>query len=491
MNEIQEMGHVNASNPLPISTNSVDTRGWTSKRRDFLRVLGYGAGSIALGPMLAACGGSNAQTTAEMLRAQLVKDEAFWTDIQKMFILNPEKTYLNIGTAGSMPKVVLDVFSEENRKKAADSGNGYSNLLAQRQQVAPGFGVDADELAFSANTSSGMCHAILGLDWQRGDVVVTTNHEHGGGDTPLAIAVNRYGIEVSRIAMPVGNNQTAATYVKLFDDRIKELKAQGKRVRAMMWSSPTYKTGTMLPIADLMTVVKAHGLISIVDGAHLPGMMAYNYGELGMDFMSGAGHKWQCGPGSTGILIIRNKIRASNPLPLPKWYPVHTSAYSPLERANTATSTYDVAASVTSCGSVHTPMFLALVEACTQWDKIGRKKIETYDIALASYLKEKIAERWGVDSLYSPKDDPKLLSALTSFNPFKVKTDVMDATKSSTFVARMLSDYPQHFVVRNANFAVIGAPSDHYGVRVSTHVWHDANDVDLLVDAMWDLSRKM
>ena len=232
-----------------------------------------------------------------------------------MFILKPEKTYMNIGTAGSMPKLVLDVFDTENRKKAADSGNGYSNLLDLRKQVAPGFGVDADELAFSANTSSGMCHAILGIDWQRGDVVVTTNHEHGGGDTPLKIAQDRYGIEVSRIALPVGNNQTAATYVNLFDERIRALKAQGKRVRAMMWSSPTYKTGTMLPIADLMGVVKAHGLISIVDGAHLPGMMAYNYAELGMDFMSGAGHKWQCGPGSTGILIIRNKMRASNPLP--------------------------------------------------------------------------------------------------------------------------------------------------------------------------------
>jgi isopenicillin-N epimerase len=112
-------------------------------------------------------------------------------------------------------------------------------------------------------------------------------------------------------------------------------------------------------------------------------------------------------------------------------------------------------------------------------------------LALSAYLKEKIVERWGLDSLYSPKDDPKLVSALTSFNPFQVKTDVMDATESNTFVARMLSDYPQHFVVRNSNFAVIGAPSDHYGVRVSTHVWHDANDVDLLVDAMWDLSRKM
>lgn len=110
----------------------------------------------------------------------------------------------------------------------------------------------------------------------------------------------------------MGNNQTAATYVNLFDERIRALKAQGKRVRAMMWSSPTYKTGTMLPIADLMGVVKAHGLISIVDGAHLPGMMAYNYAELGMDFMSGAGHKWQCGPGSTWVPaqgILRRLLR--------------------------------------------------------------------------------------------------------------------------------------------------------------------------------------
>ena len=470
---------------------TLDTSRWTSKRRDFLRMLGYGAGAATLGPMLAACGSSNAQSTSEALRAQLVQDAGFWSGVQGMFVLNPAKTFMNIGTAGSMPSTVLDVFATQNRAKAVDCLNGYSNLLDLRKAAAPGFGVDADELAFSANTSSGMCHAILGIDWEPGDVVVTTNHEHGGGDTPLKIATDRYGIEVSRIAMPVGNNQTAATYVSLFDERIRALKAQGKRVRAMMWSSPTYKTGTMLPIADLMTVVKAHQLISIVDGAHLPGMMAYNYGDLGMDFMSGAGHKWQCGPGSTGILIVRNKIRASNPLPLPKWFPIHTSSYSQLERTTNGTETYDIAATITSCGSVHTPMFMSLVQACKMWDEIGRKKIETYDITLASYLKEKVAERWGVDALYSPKDDPKLLSALTSFNPFQNKADVMNSQKSSSFVARLAAEYPQGFVIRNSNFPVIGAAAEHYGVRVSTHLWHDATDVDLLVEAMWDLSKKM
>ena len=476
---------------LPTRATSDISLGWTTKRRDFLRMLGYGAGAATLGPLLAACGDASGQTAADAARNELLQDEAFWTDVQNMFVLNRDKVYMNIGTAGSMPQVVLDTFATENRRKAEDSGSGYTNLADLRAKVARGFGVDGDELAFSANTSSGMCHAILGIPWREGDVVVTTNHEHGGGNTPLAIAQDRYGIEISRIEMPVGNNQTAATYQSLFDERIRQLKSQGKRVRAVMWSSPTFVTGTMLPIAEIMEVVKAHELISICDGAHLPGMMAYDYGALGVDFMSGAGHKWQCGPGSTGILVMRNKIRPSNPLPLPEWYPIHTSTYVSRPRSTGSQAAFDVAASVTACGSIHTPMFEALGRACEMWDTIGRKKIETYDLALSAYLKERITERWGVNSLYSPKDDPKLVSALTSFNPFRNPADIMNSQKATTFVNRMLSDFSPGFSIRNAGFPVIGYPNNHYGIRISTHVWHDPHDIDRLVDAMWKLSAEM
>lgn len=463
---------------------------WSQNRRDFLRILGSSALAATLGP-LAGCSSGNAASRSDELRQQLLADEGFWAEMNGMFTLNPARRFMNIGTAGSMPRLALDLFDSENRAKAVESGNGYTSLLAERTQVAPGFGVDPDELAFSANTSSGMCHAILGLDWKPGDVVVTTNHEHGGGETPLAIAVARYGIEVSRVAMPVGNNQTAALYATLFDSRIRELRTQGKRVRAMMFSAPSYKTGTMLPIAELIEVAKQHELISIVDGAHLPGMMAYDYAQLGMDFMSGAGHKWQCGPGSTGILIVRNKIRASNPLPLPKWYPIHTSSWTPRERTSNGTASYDIASVITSCGSLHTPMYRALVSACSLWDQVGRKKIETYDLALSAYLKERIAEVWGVDRLYSPKDDPKLVSAVTSFNPFHTASDVMNSARSAQFVARMLSDYSPGFVIRNVNVPVIGAPGDHYIIRISTHLWTSVDDIDRLVAAMSDLSRKM
>ena len=132
-------------------------------------------------------------------------------------------------------------------------------------------------------------------------------------------------------------------YADLFAAEIDRARGAGQRVRALMWSSPTFLTGTMLPIRRIVQVAisKSTGftpIITICDGAHLPGMMAYNYAELGVDFMADAAHKWQCAPGSTGILVIRNKVRPQfNPLPLPGFFPVTTSGL-----AGTASATLSI-----------------------------------------------------------------------------------------------------------------------------------------------------
>ena len=65
----------------------------------------------------------------------------------------------------------------------------------------------------------------------------------------------------------------------------------------------------------------------------------------------------------------------------------------------------------------------------------------------------------------------------------------MPTAKSDAFVKRMLDEYG--YVIRNVNFEVPGSKEQHYGVRVSTHVWSNFDDVNGLVDAMKDLSGKM
>jgi isopenicillin-N epimerase len=450
-------------------------------RRAFLAMLGAaGAGAVFGGAAQAQSAGAGA--------AALRNDADFWKAIRNVFTTNPRLKFMNIGTSGSMPIEVQEVLNTENRRTARESLNGYGNFRAIREQIAPGFGADADEIVISGNTSDGMCHALFGLPWERGDEIVTTNHEHPGGNVPMALLQDRFGVVIKRVTVPVGNNQKAEDYVELFS------KAITPRTKALVWSSPTYKTGTMLPVKMLAKLAMDRGLISICDGAHLPGMMNYNYREIGLDFMAGAAHKWQCGPLGTGILYVRNKMNPQfNPRPLPVYFPAITSSY-PLTgglpaRATGPKETDDLAGRIQSCGSRNMPVFAATAKACEVWDRIGRGKVETYTLALSAYLKEKIVAKWGVDSLYSPKDDPRLVCALTAFNPFRRPADITDKAKSDGYVKRMQDEYG--FIIRNVNFPVPGGDKDHFGVRVSTHIWTNAAEIDQLVDAMWDLSNKM
>ena len=38
-------------------------------------------------------------------------------------------------------------------------------------------------------------------------------------------------------------------------------------------------------------------------------MLDLNFHDIGCDFYAGSGHKWQCGPGATGILFVLNSAQ--------------------------------------------------------------------------------------------------------------------------------------------------------------------------------------
>lgn len=512
--------------PLAPAQAAQDMATWSPMRRDFLKVLGVGAGSLSLGG-LAGCG-ADAQvlpTSAEALRAQLLANESFWTAVRGRFVLNPQKVFMNIGTAGSMPQSVLTKFAADNQTYAVESQSGYGNFLTQRTAIArgtgtlagSGFGVEPDELVVSYNTSDGMSKVLLGIPWERGDVVITTNQEHPGGAVPLGIAVERYGVIVRPITLPVGDGNvmlsdgsmavhTAELYNTLFRNEVLAAKAQGQKVRAIMWSSPTYITGTILPIDQIMKVCKEFNLISICDGAHLPGMMAYNYADLGVDFMAGAAHKWQCSPGSTGILIVRNRARPNAAATLPPYYPVVTSSANTSLQAgarpyktgtsNTVTvpwtqrGDYDIGSALQSIGSIHVPLINGVAQACADWDTIGRKNIETYVLGLSAYAKARIVELWGAGALYTPRD-PMLSSALTSFNPFFGldgtralirRTTATNATVTSSPSSRLVALLAEsNLVVRNSTVPRLTAANttvSELPIRMSTHLWHSPSQVD-------------
>ncbi|QZO01478.1 hypothetical protein [Chenggangzhangella methanolivorans] len=107
------------------------------------------------------------------------------------------------------------------------------------------------------------------------------------------------------------------------------------------------------------------------------------------------------------------------PLPLFNFWPTNTNnTLLTGPRTNDNAATYNVGTAMQSIGNPNYPMLKAFADTCAFWDEIGRGAIEKHDLALSLDLKNKIADRWGAGYLYSPKDDPELLSALTSFSPF-------------------------------------------------------------------------
>jgi len=449
-------------------------------RRGFIKLAGCaafgGAAAIAL-PDIAAAGKS------DRVKPALAPEAHFWEKVRQEFILDPNVVYLNIGTTGAMPRRVLENYVEYNRLAASRPRTFESELGAtfglpdQRAQLAAQFGCNADEICLSRNTTDGMDAILNGLEFNAGDEILLTHHEHIGALSPLNVLHDRYGVVLTEVEIPVLDVRNASQFVERFAAKI------SGRTKAIVFSHITYKTGTRLPAKELCRIARENGLISIVDGAHAPGMLTLDFHDMGCDFYAGAGHKWQCGPGCTGILYMRN--HGEN---LPKFWTQNSSTYTFLAQpADNLRGQYDIAYAMQYRGQANISAQLAMVDACNMWERIGRDRIEAYVCGLSAHLKKALQKKFDGPGTFFCPDKPEFASGLTSFNPF---ADVTDGPSLTTFVQRLQDEYG--YQARYTNFRLFQDDlEDTYAVRISTHLFHNRKQVDGLVAAMFDLYGQM
>jgi selenocysteine lyase/cysteine desulfurase len=415
---------------------------------------------------------------------------ASWPELRALFALPENATHLNTGTIGAMPHEVISTLDRVTREWSGSLMDVYppGMYTEHRQQIARAFGVDHDELVITHNATEGMARVIHGLDLHAGDEVVTTTHECYSVLSNFNLLRNRHGIRLRTVTLPTGYDVTAEEIVELFE------RAIGPRTRVLAFAGITLFTGTLLPMRALCELAQRHGLVTVIDGALLPGMLDLDLRALGADFVSCAGAKFQCGPLGTGLLYVRNKVFDEyNPLPLPTFWPIISTWYpmigSPPPRSRTSVASDNIGDDLQMAGSASIARGAALAAACALWDDIGRARIERRVLALADHARRRIGEAFGVESMYSPGADRRLRSALVAFHPFRDPADAWNINKVAGFVSRLEREH--RIWTRWTEFDVPGSPHQHYAARICTHLFNDEDEIDRAVGVMQRLATEM
>jgi L-cysteine/cystine lyase len=213
--------------------------------------------------------------------------------------------YFNTGTNGPLPRRTHEALVASSQYELEQGRIGqeaftrlFQNLTDARAAMAGVLGCDEAEIALTHNTTEGMNIALMGLDWQHGDEVVTSKTEHPGGLYPLYVLHQRYGVKIR------------TTEIGLRDrDPLEELqRALTPRTRAVVLSHVCWSTGMVFPLREMAELAHSVGALLICDAAQSCGMTPSKVYDLGVDAYACSGQKWLCGPDGTGALFVRRDL---------------------------------------------------------------------------------------------------------------------------------------------------------------------------------------
>lgn len=213
--------------------------------------------------------------------------------------------YLNTGTFGPLPICSVQAMQQQMQNELQNGRLGTASFeriteiyQTARQALARLLHTDEDEIALTANTGEGLNIISYGLDWQPGDEIITTNHEHISLLAPLYQLRARYGV-VIRVA-DLGP-RAELPILEAVTDLITP------RTRLVAVSHVTWTVGSRLDLTEMSSMCHERGIPVLVDGAQSAGAIPLDLPALGVDFYALPGQKWLCGPDGTGALYARRE----------------------------------------------------------------------------------------------------------------------------------------------------------------------------------------
>jgi cysteine desulfurase family protein len=162
-----------------------------------------------------------------------------------------------------------------------------------REALAELFAIDDPlRIVFTRNATESLNLAIFGI-LQSGDHCVTSSMEHNSVMRPLR-ALEKKGLELTAVSCSSKGE---------LDPRGIE-KAIKKNTRLIVTTHASNIIGTLMPIAEVGAIARAHGIPYCIDAAQTAGAYPIDVETMKIDLLAFTGHKSLFGPQGSGGLYI-------------------------------------------------------------------------------------------------------------------------------------------------------------------------------------------
>ncbi|MCB9593796.1 MAG: aminotransferase class V-fold PLP-dependent enzyme [Sandaracinaceae bacterium] len=223
--------------------------------------------------------------------------------MREHWTLDPEITFLNHGSFGACPRVVLEAQSELRARLEREPVRFFVYDLERmlndaREEVAAFVGARPSDLGFVRNATSGVNAVIRSLRFAPGDELLVTDHGYHACQNACAFVAERWGakVVVAKLPWPVPSEDAVVDAI---------VDAVTERTRFALVDHVTSPTGLVLPIARIVRALDERGVDTMVDGAHAPGMLDLDVPAIGAAWYTANFHKWTCAPKGAAMLWAR------------------------------------------------------------------------------------------------------------------------------------------------------------------------------------------
>lgn len=227
--------------------------------------------------------------------------------MKDLFLLYPDITFLNFGSFGACPKSLFNHYQQiqlelEREPVQFIVKTGMNKLNEARKRLAEFIGCEADDLVYVTNPSYAVNTIAKSFDLKVGDEILSTNLEYGAMVRTWDYYCEKAGARFvqQKINLPIASKEG------FIDDF---WKGYTSKTKAIFISQITSSTALILPVKEICIEAKKRGLITIVDGAHVPGHIPLNMSELQADIYTGACHKWMMAPKGASFLYVRKEFQ--------------------------------------------------------------------------------------------------------------------------------------------------------------------------------------